>query len=193
MMRHGGWLALAASLAMTGCFDSPVPLVQPEAAVRVQSLEGLFLLLPDHPGEGWFRIGGGQLLVQWNDARRSLAFDGEPRNPGLPAGTRASDRAFESIRTLPLDEARRIYLVQMTDLRTSGAAGHHLMVVQVDGQGVARIGHDEAWTASLPGFSEAQEQHDADRSLRLLQAHAGRLPDAFFEERMLVPVKVPAP
>lgn len=101
----------------TGCIESPTELISAKESIRLTALEGHFTLLPDNPGEGWYKIGGGTLHMEWNEHSNSLAFDPEPRNPKQPKGTRASDAMFKSLRILPLDQARHIYLVQMMDPR----------------------------------------------------------------------------
>ena len=102
---------------MTSCLESPIELISAGESIRLPAIEGYFTLLPDHPGEGWYKIGGGQLHMEWNENSKSLFFDVEPRNPELPKGIRASDILFKTLRVLPLDQARQIYLVQMMDPR----------------------------------------------------------------------------
>lgn len=110
-------LLLASLLAAVclGCFDASVELVPAGQGVRVKALEGRFTFMPDFQGEGMVAVGGGRLDMAWDDKAKAYGFDSVPRKPGLPKGVRMSDTVFRTLRLLPLDPARPVYLAQMTD------------------------------------------------------------------------------
>jgi hypothetical protein len=112
------WKRLLATLPVLvclGCFDAPLELVPGDQGVRVKALEGRFVFMPDFQGDGMVAVGGGQLDMAWDDRTRTYGFESVPRKPGLPKGMRMSDTVFKSLRLLPLDPARPVYLAQMTD------------------------------------------------------------------------------
>lgn len=108
-------LAVVLALACTGCFDAPVELVAAAQAVRVKGLEGRYAFMPDTQGQGMVAVGGGQVDLAWDDKAKSYWFDSVPRNPKLPKGVRSSDTVCKSLRLLPLDPGRGIYLAQLAD------------------------------------------------------------------------------